>query len=51
MTLTFELDLDSIKMNQRMPNIQVKGHVVQELWPARTHTQTHTPDRLLYLDH
>jgi len=39
MTLTFELDLDNVKMNQLA--IYLGGH---------THTHTHR-DRLLYLGH
>jgi len=45
MTLSFELDLDRIKMD----------HYVK--YPCQTSScpkfivQTHTPDRLLYLDH
>jgi len=42
--LTVELDLDSVKMNQR-----VKGHTVQKLLFG--HTNVYTRDRLLHLDY
>jgi len=43
MTLTFELDLYTAKLNQ-LPNIQMQGH-------TDTQSQTHTSDQLLYLDY
>jgi len=44
MTLTFELAIDVVKMNQRAK------YVVQKLLSGRTDMQIHTPDWLLYLD-
>jgi len=49
LTLTFELDLGSIKMNQHVKHLgqmSLSSKVI-----VRTHGQTHTPGRLLYLDH
>jgi len=49
MTLTFECDLDRVKVNQHakyLGHISLSSKVI-----VRTHRQTYTPDRLLYLDH
>jgi len=40
MTLTFEFDLDSAKLNQHARYIG-KGRLVQKLLPGHTHTHTH----------
>jgi len=31
MTLTFEIDLDSVEMNHSMPEISIRGHCIQKL--------------------
>jgi len=49
MTLTFELDLDGVTVNQRakyLSQISFSSRVI-----VRTHRQTHAPNRLLCLDH
>jgi len=47
--LTFELDLDSVKMNQRAKFIGQKSFSSNVV--VQTHGRTHTTDRLFYLDH
>jgi len=49
MTLTFELDLDSVKMNQQNKYLGQFSYS----WKAivRTHTQTHTAGQMLHLDY
>jgi len=48
MTLTFELNLDTIKMTQCAKYL---GRRSFSLKSYRPHTDTHTADRFLYLDH
>jgi len=45
MTLTFDLDLDSVKTDPRAK------YVGQRFIFYRSYTQTPTPDRVLYLNH
>jgi len=48
-TFIFTLHLDSVKMNQRSKcgdHTSFSSNVI-----VRTHTDKHTPDRLIYLDH
>lgn len=52
MRLTFEHDLDSVKLNWQAKNIGQRSSskvIVRTL--GHTYIQTHTPDQLLYLDH
>jgi len=49
MTLTFELDLDSVMMNQRVECLGRRPFISKVI--VRKYTQTHTPDQLRYLDH
>jgi len=49
MTLTFELDPGSVKMNQRAKYLGHKWFSSKVI--ARTPWQIHTPDRLLYPNH
>jgi len=48
-TLTFELDLESVKMNQPARYLGLRWLSSQVIVWTRRHT--HTPNRLLYLDH
>jgi len=43
--LTFELDLDSIKLNQHAKYLSHRSR------SSKLVVRTHTPNRLLYLDH
>jgi len=54
MTLTFRRDLWSVKLNPRDKRLGQKSFNSKvTIWKHRhlKHTRTHTPDRLLYLDH
>jgi len=48
MTLIFENDLDSAKLNQHATYLGQRSFSSKRYCP---HAQTHTPDRLLHLDH
>jgi len=54
-TLAFDLDLDSIKINYSAKYLgqKTKSHVVQKLLSGHPdrHTHKHAPDQLLYLNH
>jgi len=49
MTLTFELDLDSIKVNQQAKHLGQRPFSSKII--TQTHRQTHSADRLLYGDY
>jgi len=50
MTLTFQLDLDKVELNQRVKYLGQRSLISEVIvWTqARTHAHRHTPDRLLY---
>jgi len=45
LTFTFKRDLDNVKMNQKAK------YLGQRSFSSKVTVQTHTPDRLLYLNH
>jgi len=49
MTLTFELDLESVKINQRAKYLRNRSF--RSIVIVLTHRHTDTSDRRLYLDH
>jgi len=48
MTLTFKLDLDSVQLNQHTRYLGQYSSSSKVI--VRTHKQTHTLDRLFYVD-
>jgi len=51
MTLTFQLGLASVKLNQRAKCLHQKSFGRNLIVWTHRDTNTHTPDWLLYLDH
>ena len=49
MTLNLKLDVDGVKMNQRVKYLSQMSFSSEVI--AGTHTHTHTPERLLYLNY
>ena len=50
MTLTFELDLDRVKMNQQAKYLRQTSFRSKVIVQRHRYTDTHTPDPVIYLD-